>query len=121
MDLSGPAPRDELCMLQGELQKHAWDMRAWRMVIVNKADLLGGDGDPEEVRLARAKLAQLEEFVRTSMDKDDLTLDVVPTSAKYSQNLRGVVHKLRTYVEEARLASSRTHTPFPASNNLQQL
>ena len=54
VDLSGPAPWDELCMLQGELQKHAWDMRAWRMVIVNKADLLGGDGNPEEVRLARA-------------------------------------------------------------------
>ena len=70
-------------MLQGELQKHAWDMRAWRMVIANKADLLGGDGNPEEVRLARARLAQLKE-----MDNGDRTLDVVPTSAKYSQNIR---------------------------------
>ena len=122
VDLSGPAPWDELRMLKEELEKYKPGMSARaRMVIANKADLLGGDGDPEEVRLARAKLAQLEEFVRTSMDKDNLTLDVVPTSAKYSQNLRGVVHKLRTYVEEARLASSRTHTPFPASNNLQQL
>jgi len=34
------------------------------MVIANKADLLGADDDPEEVRLARAKLARLEVFVR---------------------------------------------------------
>ena len=63
-------------------------MRAWRMVIVNKADLLGDDGNPEKVRLARARLAQLKEFVNTRMDNGDRTLDVVPTSAKYSQNIR---------------------------------
>ncbi|KAN0138214.1 P-loop containing nucleoside triphosphate hydrolase protein [Lactarius tabidus] len=122
VDLSGPAPWDELRMLKEELEKYKPGMSARaRMVIANKADLLGSDGDLEEVQLARAKLARLEEFVRTSMDNDGRTLDVVPTSAKYSQNLRGVVHKLRTYVEEARLASSRTQSPFPAFNNIQQL
>ena len=73
VDLSGPAPWDELRMLKEELEKCKPGMSARaRMVIANKAGLLGGDGNPEEVRLARA-------------DKDDLALDVVPTSAKYSQ------------------------------------
>ena len=115
VDLSGPAPWDELRVLKEELEKYKPGMSARaRMVIANKADLLGVDGDLEEVCLARAKLTQLEESVRTSMDKDGLTLHVVPTSAKYSENLRGIV-------EEARLASSRTQSPFPASNNIQQL
>ncbi|KAI9444507.1 P-loop containing nucleoside triphosphate hydrolase protein [Lactarius indigo] len=97
-----------------ELEKYKPGMSARaRMVIANKADLLGSDGDPEEVRLAREKLVRLEEFVRTNMGNDGSVLDVVPTSAKYSQNLRSIVHKLRTYVEEARLASSRTQSPFP--------
>ncbi|KAH9070668.1 GTPase [Lactarius deliciosus] len=121
VDLSGPAPWDELRMLQEELEKYKPGMSARaRMVIANKADLLGSDGDPEEVRLARAKLVRLEEFVRADMGNDDRALDVVPTSAKYSQNLRSIVHKLQTYVEEARLASSRTQSPFPAFN-IQQL
>jgi GTP-binding protein len=65
IDLSGPAPWDELRMLREELEKYNVGMsgRA-RMVIANKADLLAGEGNPEEVRLARAKLARLEEFVR---------------------------------------------------------
>ncbi|KAH8979049.1 GTPase [Lactarius hatsudake] len=121
VDLSGPAPWDELRMLQEELEKYKPGMSARaRMVIANKADLLGSDGDPEEVRLARAKLVRLEEFVRTDMGSNDRALDVVPTSAKYSKNLRSIVHKLQTYVEEARLASSRTQSPFPAFN-IQQL
>ncbi|KAI9453033.1 GTPase [Lactarius psammicola] len=102
VDLSGPAPWDELRMLREELEKYKPGMSASaRMVIANKADLLGSDGDPEEVRLARAKLTRLEEFVRTNMSDANPALDVVPTSAKYSQNLRSIVHKLRTYVEEA--------------------
>jgi len=122
VDLSGPAPWDELRMLQEELEKYKPGMSARaRMVIANKADLLAGDGDPEEVRLARGKLARLEEFVKANMGTDGRALDVAPTSAKYSQNLRGVVHKLRTYVEEGRTASSETQSPFPASLNIQQL
>jgi len=108
VDLSGPAPWDELRMLQQELEKYKRGMsKRARMVIANKADLLASGGDPEEVRMARAKLARLEEFVR-EMVYDDRVLDVVPTSGKYSQNLRSVVQKLRTYVEEARSAASRT-------------
>jgi GTP-binding protein len=109
VDLSGPAPWDELRMLQDELEKYKCGMsQRARMVIANKADLLASDGDPEEVRLAHAKLARLEEFVRQEMVHDGQVLDVVPTSGKYGQNLRSVVRKLRTYVEEARSAASQT-------------
>jgi GTP-binding protein len=124
VDLSGPAPWDELRMLREELEKYKIRLsRRARMVIANKADLLAAaddDGDTEEVRLARAKLARLEEFVRGEMDEDDRVLDVVPTSGKYNQNLGSVVRKLRTYVEEARLAS-RTTTPMsPHLSNVPQ-
>jgi len=109
VDLSGPAPWDELRMLQEELEKYKCRMsKRARMVIANKADLLASDGDPEGVRLAHAKLARLEEFVREEVDQDGRALDVVPTSGKYCQNLRSVVRKLRTYVEEARSTASLT-------------
>jgi len=117
VDLSGPAPWDELRMLREELEKYKPEMneRA-RMVIANKADLLASDGDPEEVRIARAKLARLEAYVREEMDNDNRILDVVPVSAKFSQNLRSVVSKLRTYVEEARSLASRTTPIIPQTN-----
>ena len=68
-------------MLQEELEKYRPGICARAcMVITNKTDLLGGDGDLEEVRLARARLAQLKDFVKTSMNNDGRTLDVVPTS-----------------------------------------
>jgi GTPase len=116
VDLSGPAPWDELRMLREELEKYKTGMsnRA-RMVIANKADLLAAEGDPEGVRLAQAKLVRLEEFVRNEIDHDDRVLDVVPASGKYSQNLRSVVRKLRTYVEEARSASRTTSMPLLSS------
>jgi GTPase len=88
VDLSGPAPWDDLRMLQEELEKYKEGMsRRARMVIANKADLLASDGDLEEVQLACTKLARLEEFVRDKMAYDGRMLDVVPTSGKYSQNL----------------------------------
>ena len=116
VDLSGSAPWDELRMLREELEKYKTGMsdRA-RMVIANKADLLATEGDMEEVRLARSKLARLEEFVRDEMDHGDQVLDVVPISGKYSQNLRSVVRKLRTYVEKARPASRTTPVPLNLS------
>lgn len=117
VDLSGPAPWDELRMLREELEKYKTGMsKQARMVIANKADLLAAEGDPEEVQWAQAKLARLEEFVRNEMDHDDRVLDVVPTSGKYNQNLRSVVRKLRTYVEEARPASRKTPTPLHLSS-----
>jgi GTP-binding protein len=70
-----------------------------QMVIASKADLLAVEGDPEEVRLAQAKVARLEEFVRDEMDRYDWVLDVVPTSGKYSQSLHSVVRKLRANAE----------------------
>jgi GTP-binding protein len=116
VDLSGPAPWDELRMLREELEKYKEGMsKRARMVIANKADLLASDGNSDEVRLARAKLAQLEEFVRAEMGHDGRVLDVVPTSGKYSQNLRSVVQKLRIYVEEARLAAQTTPMPYPSN------
>ncbi|KAJ7284991.1 GTPase [Mycena rebaudengoi] len=80
VDLSAPAPWEEVLILPAKA----------RIVIANKADLLGGEGDPAAVAEAKAKLQRLEE------------LDVVPTSAKYSQNLTKVVGLMRNYVQEAR-------------------
>lgn len=112
VDLSGPSPWDELRVLREELEKYQPGMSSKaRMVIANKADLLGGDGEPALVEEAKEKLRRLEEYVRTGMvvhrpsDTDaasSLTLDVVATSAKFSQNLPKVVSLMRTYVEEAR-------------------
>ena len=117
IDLSGPETWDELRMLREELEKYKTGMsKQARMVIANKADLLAAEGDLEEAQFARAKLARLEGFVRDEMDHDDRVLDVVPTSGKYSQNLRSVLRKLRTYVEEARSASRTTPMPLHLSN-----
>ncbi|KAF5384068.1 hypothetical protein D9615_003249 [Tricholomella constricta] len=108
VDLSGPAPWKELEVLREELEKYQPGMSSKaRMVIANKADLLAGDGDPLAVQKAKEKLKTLEEYVRTQMivkDNSDFgfTLDVVPTSAKFSQNLFKVVGLMRTYVEQAR-------------------
>ena len=106
-------------MLQEELEKYKEEMsKRARMVIASKADLLASDGNPDAVRLARAKLARLEEFVRAEMGHDGRVLDVVPTLGRYSQNLRIVVQKLRTYVEEVRLAAQTTPMP-PCPSNVQ--
>ncbi|KAF8647333.1 hypothetical protein AX16_006795 [Volvariella volvacea WC 439] len=111
VDLSGPAPWDELVILRDELEKYQPGMSAKaRMVVANKADLLGGDGaDPAAVEAAKAKLRRLEEFVRSELPphrrsglEGEWPLDVVPISAKYSQNLRRVVGLMRRYVEDAR-------------------
>ncbi|KAJ7756449.1 GTPase [Mycena maculata] len=104
VDLSAPAPWDELLVLRDELEKYQLGMsRKARIVIANKADLLGGDGDAAAVADAKAKLRRLEEFVAAQMlTGDGLRLDVVPVSAKFSQNLTRVVGLMRTYVQDAR-------------------
>ncbi|KII91768.1 hypothetical protein PLICRDRAFT_38606 [Plicaturopsis crispa FD-325 SS-3] len=109
VDLSGPAPWDELRVLREELEKYQPGMSGKaRMVIANKADLLAGDNTEDEVVEARAKLARLEDFVRREMgvqsdgDEGARALAVVPTSARHSQNLTKVVGLMRTYVQEAR-------------------
>ena len=100
VDLSGPAPWDELGVLRDELEayQHGMSARA-RMVIANKADLLGGDDqDSQLVEDARRKLQKLVEFVEDELGP----LDVVPVSAKFSNNLRKVVGLMKGYVENAR-------------------
>lgn len=108
VDLSGPAPWDELHVLREELEKYQSGMSMkTRMVVANKADLLGGDGDPAAVQEARDKLRKLEDYVKTHMIVHDssgaeITLDVVATSAKFTQNLSQVVSLMKTHVEQAR-------------------
>ncbi|KAF7969088.1 hypothetical protein HWV62_28336 [Athelia sp. TMB] len=109
VDLSGPAPWEELRDLQEELEKYKAGMSTKaRMVIANKADLLGGDGDAEAVLEAKAKLQRLEEYVskhmRSAWTGGELgrPLKVVPVSAKYGQNLKKVVGLMKEYISEVR-------------------
>ncbi|TFL06976.1 GTP-binding protein Obg CgtA [Pterulicium gracile] len=102
IDLSAPAPWDELQVLRDELEHYQPGMSSKaRIVIANKADLLGGGGDPEAVEEAKAKLQRLEEYVRENVQADR-PLDVVPVSAKFSQNAAKVVRLLNGYVQEAK-------------------
>ncbi|KIJ64768.1 hypothetical protein HYDPIDRAFT_111361 [Hydnomerulius pinastri MD-312] len=104
VDLSGPAPWDELRDLREELEKYQPGMSdKARLVIANKADLLANGGDEAAVAEAKGKLKKLEDYVRTEMVVlEGRTLDVIPISAKFSQNLKKVVGLLQAYVEEAR-------------------
>ncbi|KAJ7601774.1 GTPase [Mycena polygramma] len=104
VDLSAPAPWEELLVLRDELEKYQPGMsRKARIVVANKADLLGGDGEEAAVADAKVKLKRLEEFVAEHMvSGEGLPLDVVPVSAKFSQNLTRVVGLMSTYVQEAR-------------------
>ena len=109
VDLSAPAPWDELRVLKEELEKYKPGMSAQaRMVVANKADLLGAGGSEEAVAEARAKLRRLEEFVRTELvgEESSRPLDVVPISAKFNMNLRKAVELMRRYVEEAKVDES---------------
>ncbi|THV00823.1 GTP-binding protein Obg/CgtA [Dendrothele bispora CBS 962.96] len=99
VDFSVPAPWDQLAVLRDELEQYQPGMsRKARMVIANKADLMGGDGDPESVAQAKEKLRQLEEFVENM--SEERRLDVVPISAKFSQNLQKVVGMMMNIVQE---------------------
>ncbi|KAL6306992.1 GTP-binding protein Obg/CgtA [Sparassis latifolia] len=125
VDLSSPAPWDDLRVLRDEIEKYKPGMSPKaRMVLANKADLLGGSKGPEDteaVHEARAKLKRLEDFVALEMaiqNQDasgniygERTLDVVPISAKYNQNLQKVVNLMRGYVEEARRGAE---SPVPS-------
>ncbi|KIK52092.1 hypothetical protein GYMLUDRAFT_233777 [Collybiopsis luxurians FD-317 M1] len=108
VDLSGPAPWDEIAVLRDELEQYLPGMsQKARMVIANKADLFGEDGDSSSVEEAKLKLKRLEEFVEkelTMVDEEgnQRRLDVVPISAKFSQNLNKVVRLMQGYVVEAR-------------------
>lgn len=114
VDLSGPAPWDELHVLQNELEAYKPGLSSMaRLVIANKADLLAADDDDDQVAAARAKLARVEEFVREYMNVGGVPLDVIPTSAKHTLNLRKVVERLRGYLyDDASVAGH--HTPSAA-------
>lgn len=110
VDFSVAAPWDDIAVLRDELEQYLPGMsRKARMVIANKADLLAGDGDAASIEEAKLKLARLEEFVARELsvlDEQGNTrcLDVVPISAKFSQNLRKIVGLMEKYVVEAREA-----------------
>ncbi|TFK53026.1 GTP-binding protein Obg/CgtA [Heliocybe sulcata] len=104
VDLASPDPCEELRILREELDKYREGMSGKaRMVIANKADLLGQGGE-QEAEEAKRKFVRLEEYAKTEMGTDarGRTLDVVPVSAKYSMNMRKVVGLMVGYVEEAR-------------------
>ncbi|KAH8833879.1 GTPase [Flagelloscypha sp. PMI_526] len=106
VDLSGPDPCNEVSVLRDELEAYLPGLsRRARLVIANKADLLGGNGSPEDVEAAKEKLAQLENFVASELgkgDEDAPKVEVVPVSAKFNQNVQRVVGLMKKYVEEAR-------------------
>ena len=102
VDFDGPAPWDDLKVLRDELDKYQPGMSAKaRLVIANKADLLGGDGDACAVDAAREKLRRLETYVQNEL-ASGRPMDVVPISAKFGQNLKRAVALMQGYVREAR-------------------
>ena len=104
VDLSAEAPWEELSILREELEKYQSGMSEKGFIVVaNKADLLASDGDPAEIEKAKAKLKELENYVKTKMIlQDGRRLDVIATAAKFSQNLTKVVALMQKYVQEAR-------------------
>ncbi|KAF5369328.1 hypothetical protein D9758_002748 [Tetrapyrgos nigripes] len=102
VDFSVPEPWEQLAVLREELEQYQPGMsRKARMVIANKADLMGADGDPESVVEAKEKLRRLEEFVKENMSEEG-RMEVIPVSAKFSQNLQKVVGLMMSFVQEAR-------------------
>ena len=90
---SGKSPWDELAILREELEKYqpGISSRA-RIVVANKADLLASNQDVTELETAKKKLLQLENLVRTKLiTANGKQLDVVPVSAKFTQNLNRLV------------------------------
>ena len=104
VDLSADAPWEELGILREELEKYQPGMSEKGCIVVaNKADLLASDDDPVEIAKAKAKLKELENYVKTKMVlSDGRQLDVIATAAKFSQNLTNVVVLMQKYVQEAR-------------------
>ncbi|GJJ14776.1 hypothetical protein Clacol_009044 [Clathrus columnatus] len=107
VDLNGDSPIKELDTLRNELENYQVGLSSkCKMVIANKADLLGPhleDPDDRRIEEARSKLSLLEAWVHENFGP----LDVVPVSAKYNQNLRRVVKLLSAYVDESRQAQSK--------------
>lgn len=109
VDLSAPAPWIDLQTVRDELEAYKPGLSAKaRMVVANKADALLSETE-EEVELSRAKLERLKMAVAEMWERGPNVpgreLEVVPASAKYTQNMKKVVKKLSWYVQEARDAA----------------
>lgn len=101
VDLSGIEPWEDLRVLREELEQYQPGFSAKaQMVIANKADLLAEDAHPAEVLQAKKKLKQLEQHVLEM--HGGRKLDVIPASAKFSQNLSRVVVEMQRHVVNAR-------------------
>lgn len=110
VDLSAPAPWTDLQTVRDELEAYKPGLSAKaRLVVANKADALQSETE-EEVEQAQAKLARLTAAVHAMWaagpNVAGRVLDVVPASAKYTQNMTKVVKLLGSYVEEARATRS---------------
>ena len=106
IDFSQPNPENELSTLKNELENYKSGLSdKARVVVLNKADLLAGEGNEEEVREAKEKLKRVEEFVRNELSKHRV-IDVVPISAKYSQNVVKLAGMMKGYVEQEMITVS---------------
>jgi GTP-binding protein len=106
VDLAGDRPWDDLHTVRDELEAYNPGLSAKaRLVIANKADLLQAESE-EQVREARQKLEMLEKAARGLWEvgprEPGRTLEVIPASAKFTQNIAKVVRHLQRYVEDTR-------------------
>ena len=107
VDLAGENPWDDLRTVRDELEAYDPGLSAKaRLVIANKADLLQAECE-DQVREARQKLKMLEEAAREMWEagsrEQARTLEVIPASAKFAQNIPKVVRHLQSYVEDIRV------------------
>ena len=106
VDLAGDKPWDDLRIVRDELEAYDPGLSAKaRLVIANKADLLQAKSE-NQVQEARQKLKMLEAAAREMWEagprEPRRTLEVIPTSAKFTQNIAKVVKYLQRYVEDIR-------------------
>ena len=110
VDLAREKPWDDLRVVRDELEAYNAGLSAKaRLVIANKADLLHA-GSEDQVREAKQKLRVLEKAARemgeAGPQEPGRTLEVIPASAKFTQNITKVVRHLQRYVEDIRMLES---------------
>jgi GTP-binding protein len=106
VDLASEKPWDDLRIVRDELEAYSPGLSAKaRLVIANKADLLQAE-DGDQVQEARQKLKMLEEKAKEMWEAGPRelgrTLEVIPASAKFTQNVAKVVKHLQQYVDDIR-------------------
>lgn len=111
VDLAGDKPWDDLRIVRDELEAYNPGLSAKaRLVIANKADLLQAESE-DQVREARQKLKVLEKAAKELWEVGPRevagrTLEVIPASAKFTQNISKIVSHLQRYVEDTRARES---------------